>query len=157
MIDSFSRLLESERNSKPNVDFVRFLKEEELRIVKCITQPASVRFVVSTSCWLCAASWESCGSDGARFRKDFLYRFVWTFHIFLSWVKRTSKSQANHCVSPGLCSNFVFAIRTRAVGKKNDWNIFIYIFFFKRMKKKKTTIITKNRTLLALQKKSQTW
>lgn len=29
-------------------------------------------------------------------------------------------------------------------------------FFFKRMKKKKTTSITKNRTLLALQKKSQT-
>lgn len=152
MIDSFSRLLESERNSKPNVDFFRFLKEEELRIVKCITQPASVRFAVSTSCWLCAASWESCGSDGARFRKDFLYRFVWTFHIFLSWVKRTSKSQANHCVSPGLCSNFVFAIRTRAVGKKMIIETFLstYFLFFKRMKKKKTTSITKNRTLLAL-------
>lgn len=157
MIDSFSRLLESERNSKPNVDFVRFLKEEELRIVKCITQPASVRFAVSTSCWLCAASWESCGSDGARFRKDFLYRFVWTFHIFLSWVKRTSKSKANHCVSPGLCSNFVFAIRTRAVGKKKWLKHFYLHIFFKRMKKKKTTSITKNRTLLALQKKSQTW
>lgn len=31
-----------------------------------------------------------------------------------------------------------------------------YFLFFKRMKKKKTTSITKNRTLLALQKKSQT-
>lgn len=138
MIDSFSRLLESERNSKPNVDFVRFLKEEELRIVKCITQPASVRFVVSTSCWLCAASWESCGSDGARFRKDFLYRFVWMFHIFLSWVNCTSKSQANHCVSPGLCSNFVFAIRTRAVGKKMIIETFLstyFLFFLNAWKK----------------------
>lgn len=145
MIDSFSRLLESERNSKPNVDFVRFLKEEELRIVKCITQPASVRFAVSTSCWLCAASWESCGSDGARFRKDFLYRFVWTFHIFLSWVKRTSKSQANHCVSPGLCSNFVFAIRTHCREKNDYWNIFIYIFsfFLNAWKKRKLLVLPK--------------
>lgn len=146
MIDSFSRLLESERNSKPNVDFVRFLKEEELRIVKCITQPASVRFVVSTSCWLCAASWENCVSDGARFRKDFLYRFVWTFHIFLSWVKRTSKSQANHCVSPGLCSNFVFAIRTRAVGKKMIIETFLstyFLFFLNAWKKRKLLVLPK--------------
>lgn len=40
-----------------------------------------------------------------------------------------SKSKANHCVSPGLCSNFVFAIRTRAVGKKMI-ETFLSTYFF---------------------------
>lgn len=110
----------------------------------------SVWFVVLILCWLCVVSWESCGLDGVRFRKDFLYWFVWMFYIFLLWVKCILKFKVNYCVSFGLCLNFVFVICICVVGKKNDWNIFIYIFFFKCIKKKKIISIIKNRILLVL-------
>lgn len=63
----------------------------------------------------------------------------------ISYIDLSSKSQANHCVSPGLCSNFVFAIRTRAVGKKMIIETFLstYFLFFKRMKKRKLLVLPK--------------
>lgn len=100
----------------------------------------SVWFVVLILCWLCVVSWESCGLDGVRFRKDFLYWFVWMFYIFLLWVKCILKFKVNYCVSFGLCLNFVFVICICVVGKKMI-EIFLFIYFFLNVWKKRKLLV----------------
>lgn len=100
----------------------------------------SVWFVVLILCWLCVVSWESCGLDGVRFRKDFLYWFVWMFYIFLLWVKCILKFKVNYCVSFVLCLNFVFVICICVVGKKMI-EIFLFIYFFLNVWKKRKLLV----------------